>query len=134
MVRPLEDPISSRMTSWRTIAARRWMIAALVLLSVCATALKVILEPRLYEAQVEIIALAPAPEGSIGLSLLDCLSGAHPHGSRLYALMQQSEERLYQPLKDFVLTSYGVTFELDGIMALVPKSQDNSELSEKIIL
>lgn len=66
MERPLEDQVSSLLVIWRTIAARRWMIAALVLLSVCATALKVVLEPRLYEAQVEIIALAPAWENNRG--------------------------------------------------------------------
>lgn len=66
MERPLEDQISSLLVIWRTIVARRWMIAALVLLSVCATALKIVLEPRLYEAQVEIIALAPAWENNRG--------------------------------------------------------------------
>ena len=61
-----------------------------------------------------------------GVTLLDWLSGAHTAESRLAALMQRSEDRLYQPLRDFVRESYVIELELDGIMALVPKTlKDN---------
>jgi len=73
----------------------------------------------------DLLPKASVSEKATGLTVIDWLSGAHTPDSRLYALMQKSEDRLYQPLKDFILASYDVQFELDGIVALVPKHDEN---------
>lgn len=57
-------------------------------------------------------------------NLLDLLSGATTPGAPLTGLMLKSEERLYQALRDFIASSYQTELEIDGIVALAPKSSD----------
>ena len=54
-------------------------------------------------------------------TLLDLLSGAHTTGSKLEGLIQSSRARLYAPLISFILSSYEVGLERDGVVALFKK-------------
>lgn len=91
-----ENQDSSPLIVWRVIAARRWMIALVVLLSVTVTAVLVLREPRLYEAEVEMMALSPAWQNSEGDLIAPVLAGlGHPFRPIKLALREPIYWELY---------------------------------------
>jgi uncharacterized protein involved in exopolysaccharide biosynthesis len=81
---------ADRADYWGILVARKWIITALVLISVCATAFAVLKEPKLYEAQVEFVVLSPAWENNRGA---------------LVAPVVQNLGRPFRPLKLVLLES-----------------------------